>query len=151
TAMYGAGECFAARAGRPEARRRAMAAFEALRFLGTVTQGGTHTAPRGFVARSILPADGPDPNLRDGPDRDRVMRESRDSLWKSLAPRWPRSADGKWYWKSDTSSDELDGHYFFYGVYYDLVARSEDEKRAVREHVAAMTDHLIDHNFQLVD
>jgi hypothetical protein len=152
TAMYGAGECFAAAAtGSEDARRRAIAAFEALRFLGTVTQGGAHPAPRGFVARSILPASGPDPNRADSVEHDRQMRETRDRLWKTLTPRWPLSADGKWYWKADTSSDELDGHYFFYGAYYDLVARSEDEKRAVREHVAALTDHLVDHNFQLVD
>ena len=152
TAMYGAGECFAfAATGSEEARRRATAAFEALRFLGTVTQGGAHPAPRGFVARSILPASGPDPNRQDNAEHDRRMRETRDRLWKDLSPRWPLSADGKWYWKADTSSDELDGHYFFYGVYYDLVARSEEEKRAVRDHVAALTSHLVDHNFQLVD
>jgi hypothetical protein len=151
TAMYGAGECFAAAGGNTDARRRAVAAFEALRFLGTVTQGGQHAPPRGFVARSVLPAGGPDPNLRDSPEHDRVMQQTRDALWKSLTPRWPLSADGKWYWKTDTSSDELDGHYFFYGLYYDLATQSEDERRAVREHVAAVTDHLIDHNFQMVD
>jgi hypothetical protein len=152
TAMYGAGECFAAAAtGSEDAHRRARAAFEALRFLGTVTQGGSHPAPRGFVARTVLPASGPDPNRADSAEHDRQFRERRDHLWKSIAPRWPLSADGQWYWKSDTSSDELDGHYFFYGVYYDLAARSDEEKRAVREHVAAMTDHLIEHNFQLVD
>lgn len=152
TAMYGAGECFAAAATHSEdAYRRAAAAFEALRFLGTVTQGGEHPAPRGFVARTILPASGPDPNLADNPEHDRRMRESRDRLWKTITPRWPLSADGKWYWKSDTSSDELDGHYFFYGLYYDLAARTEEEKRAVREQVAAVTDHLIDHGFRLID
>ncbi len=57
----------------------------------------------------------------------------------------------QWYWKSDTSSDELDGHFFFYGLYYDLAAKSDSQKRRVREHVAALTDHLIDHGFQLVD
>jgi hypothetical protein len=152
TSMYGAGECFAAGAtGSEDARRRAKAAFEALRFLGTVTQGGPHPAPKGFVARSVLPVSGPDPNRLDSVEHDKVMRETRDRSWKSLNPRWPLSADGKWYWKADTSSDELDGHYFFYGVYYDLVARSEEEKRAVREQVAGLTDHLMDHNFQLVD
>jgi len=79
------------------------------------------------------------------------MRATRDRFWKDLTPRWPLSSDGQWCLEADTSSDELDGHYFFYGVYYDLVARSEEEKPAVRDHVAAMTDHLVDHNFQLVD
>ena len=152
TSMYGAAECYAyAATGSDTARIRARKAFEALRFLGTVTQGGTNPAPKGFVARSILPVDGPDPNVHATPERDRANREQRDHLWKVIAPRWPKSADGKWYWKTDTSSDELDGHYFFYGVYYDLVARTDEEKRAVREHVAALTDHLIEHGFTLVD
>ena len=53
--------------------------------------------------------------------------------------------------KSDTSSDELDGHFFFYPLYYDLVAQTDDEKMAVRKVVAALMDHLILHDFQLVD
>ena len=68
-----------------------------------------------------------------------------------MSPRWPKSADGKWYWKSDTSSDELDGHYFLYAVYYDLVAETEAERQAVREVVSAMTGHLVDHDFNLID
>ena len=152
TAMYGAGECFAHAATRSEAARtRAKAAFEALWFLREVTQGGNHPAPPGFVARTVLPTSGADPNRYDStPDRFEQMRK-RDGLWKNLSPRWPTSADGKWYWKSDTSSDELDGHFFFYSVYYDLAATTEDEKRRVREQVSAIADHLIDHNFQLVD
>jgi hypothetical protein len=151
TSMYGAGECFAcAASGDEQACRRAATAFEALRFLGAVTQGGDHPAPRGFVARAILPTSGPNPNLEDSPEHDQRQRSS-DPLWKTMRPRWPVSADGKWYWKSDTSSDELDGHYFFYARYYDLAARTDAQKRRVREQVAAITDHLIDHGFQLVD
>ena len=151
TGMYGAGEAFACGAGQEMACGRAKKAFEALRFLGTVTQGGAHAPPRGFVARSVLPVNGPDPNQRDNAQRDAQMRATRDAKWKSLTPRWPVSADGQWYWKTDTSSDELDGHYFFYGVYYDLAAKTEAEKQRVREHVAALTDHLLSHNYQLVD
>ncbi len=152
TSMYGAGECFACNKGSDvKACERATAAFEALRFLGVVTQGGEHPAPRGFVARAIMPVSGPNPNQHDNPARDRRTRASRDPLWKVIDPRWPVSADGKWYWKTDTSSDELDGHYFFYGLYFDLAARTEEQKRRVREHVAALTDHLIDHGFRLVD
>ena len=151
TGMYGAGECFAyAATGDPSAKKRATAAFEALRFLGTVTQGGPHPAPPGFVARAVLPTSGPDPNKSDSRQRDERKRRE-DGLWKTISPRWPVSADGKWYWKTDTSSDELDGHFFFYALYYDLVASTEAEKRAVREQVSAIADHLIAHNFRLVD
>jgi len=152
TAMYGAGECFAYAATKdPVAKQRAKAAFEALRFLRVVTEGGTHPAPKGFVARAILPTSGPDPNREDSPARDERKRATEDTLWKVITPRWPVSADGQWYWKTDTSSDELDGHFFFYGLYYDLVADTEEERSRVREHVAAVAGHLIEHNFQLVD
>ncbi len=151
TSMYGAGECYAYGATKsPQAKERAKKAFEALRFLQVVTQGGEHPAPKGFVARSILPTSGPDPNVHVPAEHDR-KRQERDSLWKVLTPRWPVSADGKWYWKTDTSSDELDGHYFFYGLYYDLVADNEAEKARVREVVVNLTDHLIEHDFCLVD
>lgn len=153
TAMYGAGQCFAfAATGDEKARQRAHAAFRALRFLGTVTQGGDHPAPKGYVARTVLPASAGNPNdSHYTPERDKQFRDTRDSLWKVMSPRWPKSADGKWYWKADTSSDELDGHFFFYSLYYDLVARTDEEKREVREHVDALAGHLVDHNFQLVD
>ena len=152
TSMYGAGECFAyAATGSELAKKRAKAAFEALRFLRVVTEGGEHPAPRGFVARSILPTSGPDPNKADSREHDEQKRQKEDRLWKVMSPRWPVSADGKWYWKTDTSSDELDGHFFFYALYYDLVASTDEEKARVREQVTAIADHLLDHNFHLVD
>ncbi|KPL11028.1 hypothetical protein AMJ85_04830, partial [candidate division BRC1 bacterium SM23_51] len=50
-----------------------------------------------------------------------------------------------------TSSDELDGHYFFYALYYDLVAQTEEEKTAVRDVSLAITDHLLRNDFDLID
>jgi hypothetical protein len=151
TSMYGAGECFAYAATKdPRAKERAKKAFEALKFLGDVTQGGEHPAPPGFVARTIVPMGGPDPSAG-LLEHDRRFRETRDRQWKVIDPRWPKSADGKWYWKSDTSSDELDGHYFFYARYYDLVADTEAEKQRVRDVVVRLTDHLIEHGYNLVD
>ena len=151
TAMYGASECYRYAATKdPVAKERATKAFEALRFLSEVTQGGEHPAPPGFPARSILPTDGSNPNDHATPERDRE-KQQQDPAWKVLDPRWPVSADGKWYWKTDTSSDELDGHYFFYALYYDLVAETEAEKTAVRDTTLAITDHLIAHDYALVD
>lgn len=150
TAMYGAGECFAYAATKdPKAKVRAKQAFEALRFLQVVTQGGPHSPPKGYIARTILPGDGPDPNIG-RIERDRE-EQKQDRLWKIYEPRWPKSADGKWYWKSDTSSDELDGHYFFYPLYFEFCADTEEEKNRVREVVRGITDHLIAHDFNLVD
>lgn len=150
TAMYGAGECFAYGATQDKhARDRAIQAFEALRFLQKVTQGGKPSPPHGFVARTVRPIDWPDPNI--GRLQSDQNESKHDALWKIYQPRWPKSADGQWYWKSDTSSDELDGHFFFYAAYFDLVAKSPEEKARVREVVADLANHLLDHQFNLVD
>jgi hypothetical protein len=150
TAMYGAGECFAYGAtGNPESKRRAQKAFEALEFLGTVVRGSSHEPPDGYVARTILPTSGPDPN--EGRLERDIESQKSEYLWKVYEPRWPISKDGEWYWKSDTSSDELDGHYFFYALYYDLVAETEEDKQRVRKQIQALTDHLIEHDFFLID
>lgn len=154
TGMYGAAECFAYAATRdPKARERATAAFEALRFLSQVTQGGSHPAPRGFPARTIRSTGDPDPNgfPEYSVAADERRRDNEDPQWKVIHPRWPVSEDGKWYWKCDTSSDELDGHYFLNACYYDLVAETEDEKERVRAVVRDMTDHLLEHGLRLVD
>lgn len=151
TSMYGAGECFAyAATGDAKAKDRAKRAFEALRFLQKVTQGCEHSPPKGYVARTVISTDLADPNVG-RVERDRQNQAEHDALWKVYEPRWPKSADGKWYWKSDTSSDELDGHYFFYPAYYDLVADTEEEKERVREVVRDLTNHLIEHDYNLVD
>ncbi len=152
TSMYGAGECFAYAATKdPKAKQRAKDAFEALRFLTVVTRDSSHPPPKGFVARTILPVSGGNPNeTHYTPEKDRE-RQQRDPFWKVITPRWPKSKDDKWYWKCDTSSDELDGHYFFNAVYYDLVAETDEEKQRVRNIVLPMTDHLIENEFRMVD
>lgn len=150
TSMYGAGQCFAfAATGDPQAKARAKQAFEALRFLQKVTQGGSHSPPNGYIARTVRSTELPDPNIG-RLEQDRAEQKS-DRLWKVYEPRWPRSADGKWFWKSDTSSDELDGHYFFYPLYFEFCADTDSEKERVREVVRDVTDHLIQHRFVLID
>lgn len=63
---------------------------------------------------------------------------------------WHVSADGKWKWKGDTSSDEIVGHMFAYPIFYDLVAEGEMKER-VRGLVDRIMTHILDHNFELVD
>ena len=154
TSMYGAGECFAYGATKdPLAKRRAKRAFAALSFLSEAPKGSKHEPPAGFIARTVLETSSEkNPNFGSYTlENQRRFRKSRDGYWRVYEPRWPKSADGKYYWKSDTSSDELDGHYFFYPLYYDLVAETEDEKSAVREIVRANIDHLISHDFSMHD
>ncbi len=53
-------------------------------------------------------------------------------------------------WLGETSSDEMTGHYFAYGIYYDLVADAK-EKKKIAKVVKTITDHIIDNNFHLTD
>lgn len=131
-------------------QRFANNSLRALAFLSEVTQGGTHAAPKGAIARNIIPTTDPDPNLRYDLDYD-LGRRKRDSLWKILQPRLPIDASGQWYWKSDSSSDELDGHFFGFATYYDHVCETETQKDSVREAVRRIIDHILAHGFNLVD
>lgn len=146
TSMYGAAEAFRYGATKdPEAKARARRCFEACKLLFDAT------GIAGFPARSVIPVDWPvDPNKGFGAEANLAMQKE-DPLWKNIVPRWPKSADGKYYWKCDTSSDEIAGHYFFYGVYHDLVAETPEEKAAVVDIVRALTNHIVDNGFRLVD
>lgn len=135
----------------PVQKQKAQRAFEALGFLSKVTEGGSNPAPTGLIARAIRPTDGPDPNTILNEHTDRKRRASRDTLWKVMNPRWPVDASGKWYWKCDASSDELDGYYFGFGIYYDRVCETEAEREALRVVVRRMTDHLLQHDLNMVD
>ncbi len=53
-------------------------------------------------------------------------------------------------WLGETSSDEMSGHYFAYGIYFDLVA-DDEEKKKIAEVVKKITDHIIENNFHLTD
>ena len=125
-------------------------AFRALAFLSEVTQGGEHPAPPGFIARNVVPTSEADPNAIYDLAYD-LRRQQADTLWKVIQPRCPVDATGEWYWKCDSSSDELDGHFFGYATYFDLVCRSDEQKEAVRVVVKPIIDHLLAHGFTLVD
>ncbi len=134
----------------PQYKEHAHKAFKALTFLSEVTQGGSHQPPEGFFSRVIMPTSGPDPN----PDFDLnydIRRHKADTLWKIIQPRWPIDKTGEWYWKNDSSADELDGHFLGYGAYYDHVCETEAEKDAVRKAVRRTSDHILNNGYNLVD
>ncbi len=84
----------------------------------------------GLVARSVLPPE----------------------LGKTRGRQWQPTPDGKFYWKSDTSSDEIDGHYMAFYAYYEHIARHDPaEKEQCLRQVRTVTDYLLNHNYQLID
>jgi hypothetical protein len=153
TSMYGAGVCFAYGATKdPIYKERAVRAFKALKFLSDAPAQGVINQQPGYVARTVVPTTEPDPNERESYTLEgQIRRQAGDRLWKAYYPRFVLTEDGKYWYKTDTSSDELDGHYFFYPLYYDLVCETEEEKEEVRDVVRRITDHLVRNNFRLID
>jgi hypothetical protein len=124
TAIYVAAEAFRYKVtGETEAREFARQGMRLLMRLEEITGNP------GFPARSFI-RKGEDIQPTDG--------------------EWHDTPDGLWRWKGDTSSDEIAGHYFVYPIYYDLVA-DEAEKVELRKVISRITDHILDHNYQLVD
>ena len=147
TAVYLAMESFRyAVTGDPSARDRARRAFAACRFLQEVT--GTP----GFIARTVVPSTWTrmaDPNELLSPEQ-RAARRVEDARFKYVPERWKKSADGRWLWKGDTSSDEICAHFFGY-FFYDLLAADAPEKERIREQVRRIMDHILEHDAALVD
>lgn len=136
TAVYVGAEAFRYAATKdPEARTLAKKSMWAMRDLMK------YSGVPGFPARAIFKkgeeVSGYDPN-----ETVRLPGET-DKIW------YTSPVDPTIFCKQDTSSDETDGHYFAYSVYYDLVA-NEEEKAAIRENVRALTDNILNHDLTLV-
>jgi hypothetical protein len=123
TAIYAAAECFRfAVTKSPEALAHARKAMEAMLFLEEVT------GRRGFPARSYIRKGDPMPT----------------------GGEWHWTADGQIYWKGDTSSDEIVGHFFAFGIACDLLPDADLKQRIVAT-TRRIMDHIIDHGYTLVD
>ncbi|MEQ9497561.1 MAG: hypothetical protein RIT81_11900 [Deltaproteobacteria bacterium] len=91
---------------------------------------------RGFITRSLV-------------------RDDEGAVFEDKVPRenWHlETYEGRdYYWKDDTSSDEYAGHYFGIPIFYDLCAKTDDERQAIRDRIRLTTDYLIDGDYLLVD
>ncbi len=122
TAMYLAAQSYRfAVTHDPDARQKATRAFEAMVRLLDIT------GQPGFPARSFAAAGEPHDN-----------------------GEWHPTPDGQWSWKGDTSSDEIVGHYYGHALFYDLVA-DEAQKETIRRVLRAITNHLMEHDYDLID
>ena len=132
TAHYLAAMSFKYAATRDEkARQEAVDAFGAMVWLDIVT-------PKpGFIARAIW-------SLK----ADKGHRSTRGS--GGLPAKWYPTPDGLWMWKGDTSSDEVDAHFYAVSIFHDLAARGP-EKDLAKKHIARMASHIIDNGWVLRD
>ncbi len=123
----------------PEARKHARDSLNALLDLER------RTGLPGFPARAIVTDD----EMRLGVNG--VNLESPVNAPGVIAKAWFRSKVDPTLWcKGDTSSDELDGHYFAWYLYHALVADTA-EKKEIATVVRRVTDHIMANGFTLVD
>lgn len=128
TALTVAAESFRyAVTGEEEARHLAQKSMRAL--LDLVYKSGAH----GFPARAIARFDEANVDLSDADEEG----------------RWLPSPVPGWRYKTDTSSDEIDGHYFAWYVYTTLVADAE-EKAEIANVCKAVTDRILDDGLLLL-
>ncbi len=84
----------------------------------------------GLVARSVVPI---------------AEREHKNEQWRN-AP------DGDLLWKSDTSSDEIDGHFFALYAYWEHIAKHDPQEAAIiKKQVSTLINYIVDNNYQLID
>ena len=127
TGLYCASQCFRyAATGEKEAKDNAKRAVEAMIKLTEIT------GKSGFTARATRYSD------------DEYFGTGNREEWHVCED----NPDCEWL--GETSSDEMTGHYFAYGIYFDLVA-DKKEKKKIAEVVKKITDHIIENNFHLCD
>ena len=123
TSIYVAAECFRFQVTKaPEALTQARKSMEAMLFLEEVA------GRRGFPARSYVRKGDPMPT----------------------GGEWHWTENGKYYWKGDTSSDEIVGHFFAFSVAYDSLP-DEGLKQRITETARRIMDHILEHDYNLVD
>ena len=83
----------------------------------------------GLPARSVLPASAGQP------DED-----------------WRLTPDGRYWWYTDTSSDEIDGHFLAFFTFWEHIAKHDSKLRDRHsEQVRLLTDYIVDNGYQLLD
>jgi hypothetical protein len=130
TSLYVASQAFRyAVTKAPEAKTQGWRSMQALLRLESIT------GIPGFPARAICRTNEPAFVAR---------AIGSDSEWHQS------SIESDFYWKGETSSDEIDGHYLGWYVYYELAA-DEEQKKAIRATCKRVTDHILEHNYSLID
>ncbi len=108
--------------GAPEDRAAVSEAIRALHLLCTVS------GVPGLLARAVWPKERP---LAD------------DGIWRD-------SACGRYRWRGDVSSDQVDGVMFGFSLAHALAA-DEAEKALIAADAAALVDHILGNNLRIVD
>lgn len=114
----------------PEARREATNTFHALRWLEGMT------GLSGFPARSVWV-------------KGEVGHQAGHGSG-GYAAEWHDTADGRFEWKGDTSSDELCSQFYAIGLFLELAAEGTEVDQA-KTHLSRIASHLVRHRWRLID
>ena len=78
---------------------------------------------------------------------------ARSFQYKPVDPGslYPSPTMPGFYFESDTSSDEIDGHLHVYPLFLDLVAETPSEKAQVSQVITDLVGYIVDNNFTLID
>ena len=117
--------------GDEEAYKEAVNSFKAMVWLERITPID------GFVARAIYSPTG---------DEDKMSLHGSGGL----PAKWYKTKDGKWYWKGDTSSDEIIAHFFSVSIFYQIAAKGKDKEMA-REHLRRIASYIMKNGWVLID
>ena len=113
------------------ARQEAIDALKALVWLERITPID------GFFARSIYSKEG---------DKGGLSRHGSGGL----PAKWYETKDGKFYWKGDTSSDEVIAHFYSVSLFHDLIAEGK-EKELASEHLVKIARYIMENGWVLID
>ena len=114
----------------PAVREQAVDVFRTLKWCEEVS------GIKGFPARAIATVGEPS-----------VLAATGSA---GLPSEWNPTPDGKWLWKGDTSSDEVDAIIQSTMIFYELAAQGK-EKEAAQEHIRRIEGHIVDNGWVLRD
>jgi len=77
------------------------------------------------------------------------------AIWPKDRPlvddgEWRDSPDGRYRWRGDVSSDQLDGIFFGYSLAHDLVA-DDEHKGIIAQDVGDIVTHILDNGMRIID
>jgi hypothetical protein len=130
TSMYLAGELFRYAVTKSEdALQNAYEAFEAMERLTEIS------GISGFPARTY--------------EIDGYQSSDTDPEKPEEEKIWQLAEDGRWRWKSTTSSDESCGHFFVYALFAEIVPDRNWRDRAIHQ-IKIEMDHIMNNDWYLV-
>lgn len=116
--------------GDEKARQEAVESFKAMLWLERITPID------GYVARAIWSESG---------DQDELSKHGSGGL----PAKWHKASKDDFYWKGDTSSDEIIAHFFAVSIFYELVAKGK-EKEMAKEHLVKIAAYILENGFVLI-